>query len=172
MELHMRSHRWDARAPDWTAAAAAGFVAGAVLMVLELLWTTNLMGATPWTIPHKIAAIMMGPEVARTHDFSIAVVAVALVTHYVLGIVFGLILAAVMAPFRFDSSPGMAVAVGAVFGLLLYLLNFYAMARAFPWFIDLRGWPNLIGHLIFGMSAAFMYWKLEGARSAARIDAL
>ncbi|HJV53323.1 MAG TPA: hypothetical protein VJ652_17790 [Noviherbaspirillum sp.] len=164
MELHMHSHRWNARAPDWAAAAASGFVAGAVLMVLELLWTTNLMGATPWTVSHKVAAILMGPQVAQSHDFSIAVVSVALVTHYVLGIVFGMILAAIMAPFRFDSSPSMAVAIGAIFGLLLYLLNFYGLARMFPWFMDLRGWPNLIGHLIFGMTAAFMYWKLEGAR--------
>ncbi len=158
----MHSHRWDARTPDWAAAAASGFVAGAVLMVLELLWTTNLMGVTPWTISHKVAAILMGPAVAQSHEFSAAVVGVALVTHYVLGIVFGMILAAVMAPFHFDSSPSMAVAVGAVFGLLLYLLNFYGLARVFPWFMDLRGWPTLIAHLIFGMSAAFMYWKLEG----------
>lgn len=164
MELHMHSHRWDARAPDWKAAAAAGFVAGAILMVLELLWTTNLMGATPWTIPHKVAAILMGPQALQSYEFSASVVGVALFTHYVLGIVFGMILAAVMAPFHFDSSPSMAVAVGAIFGLFLYLLNFYGMARLFPWFMDMRGWPNLIAHLIFGMSAAFMYWKLEGAR--------
>jgi hypothetical protein len=130
-------------------------------MVLELLWTTNLMGATPWTMPHMVAAIVMGPSVLQPHDLNLAVIAVALVTHYVLGVVFGLILAAFIAPFHFDSSPGMALAVGAIFGLLLYLLNFYGMARAFPWFAEMRGWPTVFAHLIFGMSAALMYWKLE-----------
>lgn len=162
MELHMHSHRWEARSPDWAAAAVAGFVAGALLMVLELLWTTNLMGATPWTISHMVAAIVMGPDTLQSHEFSVAVVGVALLTHYLLGIAFGLLLAAIMAPFHFDSSAGMALFVGALFGLMLYLLNFYGMVRMFPWFIELRGWPNAIAHLIFGMTAAIMYWKLEG----------
>lgn len=168
MELHMHSHRWEARKPDWQAAAASGLVAGAILMVLELLWTTNLIGATPWTMPHMIAAIAMGPQVLEPHDFNLMVMAVALITHYLLGIVFGLILGAIIAPFHFDSSPGMALAVGAIFGLMLYLLNFYGMARMFPWFAQMRGLATVIAHLIFGMSAAIMYWKLERPAEAGR----
>lgn len=163
MEMHMHSHRWAARSPDWAAAAASGFVAGAILMVIELLWTTNLMGVTPWTISHMVAAILMGPDVLHSHEFSISIVGVALIIHYVLGVVFGMILAAVMAPFHLDSSPSLALVTGAVFGLLLYLLNFYGMARLYPWFMELRGWSTVIAHLIFGMAAAIMYWKLEGA---------
>lgn len=162
MELHMHPHGWDARAPDWAAAAVSGFAAGAIMMVVELLWTTNLMGVTPWTISHKIGAILLGTDALRSHEFSIIVVGVALVTHYVLGIVFGMILAAIIAPFHFDSSPSMVLAIGAVFGLLLYLLNFYGMVRLYPWFMELRGWPTLIAHLIFGMTAATLYRKLEG----------
>ena len=161
MELHLHSHRWEARRPDWLAAAASGFVAGAILMVLELIWNTNLIGATPWTMPHMIAAITMGPQVLEPYDFNLAVITVALVTHYLLGAVFGLILGAIIAPFHFDSSPGMALAVGAIFGLLLYLFNFYGMVSLFPWFAGIRGWAALIAHLIFGMSAAILYWKLE-----------
>lgn len=161
MELHMRSHRIEARAPDWAAAAASGFVAGAILMVLEMLWATNMMGATPWTMSHMIAGIVMGPDIAQAHDFNTGVVAIALITHYILGMVFGMILAAVIAPFHFDSSMGMALLVGAVFGILLYLFNFYGMAQAFPWFKEIRGWPAIIAHLIFGMTTAGMYWKME-----------
>jgi len=161
MELHLHSHRWEARKPDWAAAAASGFVAGAILMVLELIWTTNLIGATPWTMPHMIAAIVMGPQVLEPYDFNLTVIAVALVTHYLLGAVFGLILGAIIAPFHFDSSPGMSLVVGAIFGLLLYLFNFYGMVTLFPWFAAIRGWPAVIAHLIFGISIAILYWKLE-----------
>jgi hypothetical protein len=161
MELRMHSHHLEARAPDWLAAAVSGFAAGAVLMVLELLWSTMGMDVSPWATSHRIAAIVMGPDVLQSTDFSFSVVAVALATHYVLGIVFGMVLSAIIAPFHFDSSAGMGLLAGAVFGLAIYLLNFYGMVRFFPWFADMRGWATLAAHLIFGMVAAVMYWKLE-----------
>jgi len=79
----------------------------------------------------------------------------------VLGIVMGMILAAIIAPFHLDSSAGMILLTGAVFGVIVYLFNFYGMEQIFPWFAELRGWPTLVAHLIFGMTAAAMYWKLE-----------
>ena len=161
MELHMQSHRWAPQVPNWPAAAVAGFTAGAVMMVLELLWAALVVGASPWTISHMLAAIVMGPDVLQSTDFSFNIVALALATHYVLGIVFGIILSAIIASFHFDSSASMVLLIGAAFGLVLYLFNFYGMVRFFPWFADLRGWPTLATHLAFGMTAALMYWKLE-----------
>lgn len=161
MQLHMHSHHWEHRLPDWPAAAVSGFVAGAVLMVLELLWTTNVIGSSSWSTSHMIAAIVMGRDVLQSIDFNFTVVTVALVTHYVLGIVFGMILSAIIAPFHFDSSVGMVLLIGTVFGLGLYLFNFYGMVRLFPWFADMRGWATLVAHLIFGITTAGMYWQLE-----------
>jgi hypothetical protein len=128
---------------------------------VEMLWANNRIGSSPWSASHMIAGITMGPDVARGTGFDVAIVAVALVTHYVLGMVFGMILAAIIAPFHLDSSLGMVLLVGAVFGFLLYLLDFYGMARFFPWFTEMRGSPTLIAHLIFGMVAGGMYWQLE-----------
>jgi hypothetical protein len=164
MELHMQSHHLEARVPDWPAAAVAGFVAGAVLMVLELIWAILTPGASPWVTSHKIAAIVLGPGALQSSDFSIGVVALALATHYVLGIAFGIVLAAIIAPFHFDSSAGMLVLVGAVFGALIYLFDFYGMARVFPWFADMRNWETFVAHLVFGITAALMYWQLERSR--------
>ncbi|MFC7299912.1 hypothetical protein [Herminiimonas aquatilis] len=163
MELHMHSHRWEQRSPDWTVAAVSGFAAGAVLMVLELLWSTVIMGASPWETSHMVAAIVMGQDVLQSTDFNLTIVAVALITHYVLGVVFALILATVMASFHFDSSVGMALLVGAIFGLLIYLFNFYGMVRFFSWFSEMRSWATVVAHAIFGMVVAAMYWKLEQA---------
>lgn len=161
MELHMHSHRWAQRTPNWSAAAVSGFAAGAILMVLELLWSTLIMDGSPWLISHMIAAIAMGPEVLQSSDFNLAIVAAALITHYVLGVVLGVVLAAIIAPFHLDSSIGMLLLAGAVFGLAIYLVNFYGMIRLFPWFADLRGLTTLAAHLIFGMAAAVIYRKLE-----------
>jgi hypothetical protein len=161
MELHMHSHRWEQRMPDWTVAAVSGFAAGAVLMVLELLWSTIIQGTSPWVTSHMIAAIVLGRDTLQSTDFSLEVVSVALVTHYVLGIGLGLVLAAIIVPFRFDSSIGMVLLTGAVFGVLVYLFNFYGMVRFFSWFTEMRGWTTMLAHVIFGMVAAAMYWKLE-----------
>ncbi|WP_211440748.1 hypothetical protein [Collimonas humicola] len=161
MELHMHSHHLERRLPDWPAAAVSGFAAGAVVMVLELLWSSIFQDTSPWATSHMIAAIVMGPDTLQSTTFDIGVVAVALGTHYVLGIVLALILAAIIAPFHFDSSVGMVLLTGAVFGLVVYLFNFYGMVRFFSWFADMRGWATLAAHLVFGMSAAIIYWKLE-----------
>ena len=156
----MHSHRWEARAPDWVAAAVSGFVAGAVLMVLELVWSV-VSGESPWRVSNMIAAITMGPDVMQSTGFHIGAVVTALLTHYVLGIVFGMILATIVASFNFDSSPGLVLTVGGVFGFVLYLLNFYGMSAFFPWFAKMRDWGTLWGHVIFGMTVAYMYWQLE-----------
>ncbi|WP_354686829.1 hypothetical protein [Cupriavidus necator] len=162
MELHMQSHRYTHRWPVWRAAALAGVVAGVVFLVFELL-ATVMMGRNAWEPLYMIAAIMLGPDIltqAMTFDFGVLIAAV--VVHFVLAIIYGLILATIMAPFHFDSSIGMASLVGAVFGLALYWVNFYGMTAFFPWFAEARGWVSAIAHIVFGLVAADSYLKLEG----------
>lgn len=160
MNLNLHSYQKQ-HLPDWPAAATAGFAAGAVLMVLELFWSILVSDNSPWAVSHMIAAIVMGPATLQSSDFSLDVVAVALSAHYFLGVVFGLMLAAIIVPFRLDSSVGMLSLTGAVFGAALYLLNFYGMTHFFPWFVDWRGTETVLTHLIFGVTAALLYWKLN-----------
>jgi hypothetical protein len=168
MELQLHLHRWEQHEPDWSAAAVSGFAAGAVLMVLELLWATVANGAGPWRISQLVAALVLGPETLRSpaYDFSVLVVAVALATHYFLGCLFGMALGFVSAGFRYDTNPGVLVIVGAAFGALLYLFSFYGTTRVFWWLVELRGWTTLIAHLIFGITASLLYWKLARRRTS------
>jgi len=161
MDLHLRDYQWATRHPDWTSAAVAGFVGGAVLMLVELLWSFSIDGASSWATSHMVAGIAMGPEVARGTGFSVAVVAVALFIHYLLGIAFGLVLGAFISPFHLDTGAGASMTVGAVAGFLLYLFNFYGMTAFFPWFAQLRGGATLLAHIIFGMVTACAYLYLE-----------
>lgn len=160
MELHMHTHRWEARLPDWAAAAAAGFGAGGVLMLLELVWSAA-SGRDPWLTTHMVAAMVMGWDALHGSGYSLGVVVMALMVHYLLGMAFGVMLAAIIAPFHLDSSAPMALGAGAAFGLLLYLLNFYGMVGVFAWFSELRGWSTAIAHVVFGMAMAYIYLKLE-----------
>ena len=161
MEVRIESHRWTRRAPDWIPAVVAGLAASAVLMVLELLWAATLGEQSPWVVSRKVAAIVMGPGVLESADFSVATVAVALATHYALGVFSGVVIGIVIAGFHYETSLGMMLAIGGLFGALVYLVNFHALAQVFPWFADLRSWGTFIGHLIFGMAAALIYKALD-----------
>ena len=162
MELDMRSHEhdWRRRLPDWPTAVCAGLVAGALLMVLELMWSASVNGS-PWAISHQVAAIVMGPETLQSSGFSLGIVAVALATHYVLGVVFGVPLAVIIAGFHYEHDAVVLQIIGVVFGAALYLLNFHAMATFFPWMAELRGWATFIAHLVFGLTVVLTYQWLE-----------
>jgi hypothetical protein len=162
MELRLHAHPWAWRAPDWRAAAAAGLAAGAVLMVLELLWAASMTQDAPWRIPQLVAALALGPGILdRAPDaLGPSVVWAALLTHYVLGMLFGLVLGSIIAGFRYETDLGMVQTIGAAFGFGLYLLNFHLLTWALPWFAELRGWGTLLAHLVFGVVAAVLYWKL------------
>jgi hypothetical protein len=82
MELHMHSHHYARRAPDWRAAAIGGCVAGAVFLVLELLalWVD---GQSPWGPLQMTAAIPLGPGVlSQPAAFDAGIVLVALIAHF------------------------------------------------------------------------------------------
>jgi hypothetical protein len=162
MELRLYLHHWERRAPDWLAAAVAGLAAGAVLMVLELAWAALFGGAGPWRISQLVAALVLGPGTLQVspYHFDAVVVMLALSTHYLLGVGFGMVLGFILAGFHYDTSLAAMQLIGAAFGLLLYLLNFFVLTQLFPWFAELRGWATFMAHLIFGVSAALLYWKL------------
>ena len=167
MELEVQhSHRWVSRKPDWAAAVVSGLVAGAVAMILDLLWTTLMLGANPWHTSHLVAAMVLGPDVlvGNTNAFALNIVAVALLTHYGLGILFGSLVAYVVTGFHYEGSLPVLEIVGGVLGMALYVFNFYVMTSVFPFVAELRSGAYFFEHFIFGMTAAMVYWKLARPR--------
>lgn len=164
----VHTHRLSYRKPDWKAGLYAGLIAGVVFLVLEMLLVPLFMGGSPWGPPRMIAAIVMGREVLPPPEtFEAGILLGALVLHFALAIVFGLLLAVIISLFNFDSSAGLTFAVGAVFGLLLYYVNFYGMTAFFPWFAEARNWLSLVLHMLFGVAAAESYFQLEKRTTAA-----
>lgn len=170
MELRLRLHHWEGRSPDLTAAAVAGFAAGAVLMVLELAWAAVFRSDALWRIPQLVAALTLGPYTtlhAPAHVFDPTIVGVALLTHYALGIGFGIVLGAVIAGYHYDNDDGGGVSlpvIGALFGAALYVVNFYGLTEAWGWFTEMRAWGTFVAHLAFGVTAAVLYGRLAHAR--------
>ncbi len=142
---------------QWKAAVWAGLISGVAFVMLEMILVPLFMGGSPWGPPRMIAAIVMGKGVLPPPaTFDVGVLMAAMAVHLPLSVVFTLILAWIIA--RFDM--GVAVLIGAVFGLILYLVNFYGFTAIFPWFAMARNWVSIFSHIMFGVIAAIAYKQL------------
>lgn len=147
-------HGPTARTVDWSAAVWSGMISGAVFMALEMIMVPLFLGGSMWAPPRMMAAIVLGEGVLpppATFEFGIFMV--ALLVHFALSIAFALVLALLIARLGFAA----ALAVGAAFGALLYLVNFYGMTALFPWFAMARNWVSIFAHVVFGLVAAWVY---------------
>lgn len=139
-----------------SAAFKAGLIAGLVFLILEMLLVGTVGGDSPWAPPRMIAAIGMGREVLPPPaTFDITIILVAMVIHFVLSIVFALTFARIATGLRLSRTA--LLIAGAVFGLVLYFINFYGFTAIFPWFAMARNWISTLAHLVFGLVVAWAY---------------
>lgn len=152
------------RRPDlqWSAAIWAGLIAGLVFVMMEMILIATAGGGSIWGPPRMMAAIVMGRDVLPGPDnpptFDLGIFLVGMVVHFVLSIVLALALAAGLVAMR--AGVGTAVVLGAVFGLLVYAINFYGFTALFPWFENARNWITIASHLVFGAVAGGTYVSL------------
>jgi len=131
-----------------TSAIWASLAAGLAFLALEMIMVPLFMGMSPWAPPRMIAAIAMGRDVLPPPDtFDFGIVGTAVVIHFVLSLIYAFIFAFV-AKGRSTSS---AMLLGAGFGLVLYVVNFYGFTAVFPWFADARNWVSVFAHLVYGV---------------------
>ena len=143
---------------NWSAAIWASVIGGLVFAALQVLMVALLQDKSPWAPLHMIGAIALGPDAMTSPDtFDVGIIGAAVVVHMALAILYGVILAFVIA--RLDM--GMAIAIGAIYGLALYLVNFYAFTKWFPWFADARDWISIFTHIVQGGLWAYMYKMLD-----------
>ena len=159
--LGLRTWHW--RATDWTAAAVSGFAAGAVLMVLDLVWSTLFSAEGTWRTSHMIAPLFIGNDALKSSGFgfSVTVVSVALAIHYAIGVLFGLVMGGIMVQLHLDESLTSALGSGAIMGMVLYLVNFEGLALLLPWLAEMRGGETMAAHVVFGIVTATLYWRLK-----------
>ncbi|HKW80812.1 MAG TPA: hypothetical protein VJQ49_07380 [Casimicrobiaceae bacterium] len=142
------------RTIDWSAAIWASIIAGLVFAALEMALAWLVHGESPWAPLHMIGAIGLGQGALTPPDtFDLKIVGTAVVIHIVLAIVYGVILALIIA----RMSMGTAVIAGAVYGLVLYCINFYGFSAIFPGFADARGWVSILTHVVQSALMAYLY---------------
>jgi hypothetical protein len=139
---------------DWKGVIVSGLVAGVAFMMLEMLMVWAFMGQSPWGPPRMIAAMALGQGVLpppATFDFGVFMAAMFI--HFALS----WLLAAVFAWAFGGLDTGKAVLVGAVFGLVVYFVNFYGFTAIWPWFAQARNWVSILSHIAFGVVLAWTY---------------
>ena len=155
---------------DIKAAIWAGIIAGVVFMMLEMVLVATVGGGSPWGPPRMIAAIGMGKDVLpppATFDLGVMIIAMAI--HFVLAILLGMILGLIVSRWK----PGLmaSIGVGAIFGLAVYLVNFYGFTALFPWFAMARTPITLLTHVMFGTVLGWSYHALAVRHFASRAEA-
>lgn len=143
---------------DWRAAIWAGLIAGALFLILQMAILAGLVGGSPWGLLRMIAAMVMGQGVLPPPTtFDAVTVVIALLVHFVLSILFALLIAFVLHRW------GMLVGIvgGALFGLALYAINYYTFTLFFPWFFPMRSWVTILAHVVFGAAAGGVYEAFE-----------
>ena len=154
--------RLDAKAAVW-----AGLVAGAVFMMLEMILVATLGGSSPWGPPRMIAAIVMGEGVLPPPaSFDLLVFLAAMLVHFVMSIFLALPLAWIISRQRLSLVASLGA--GTVYGLIIYLVNFYGFTAVFPWFAMARTPITLLSHAAFGLVLGWTYHALI-VRNFARI---
>ncbi len=142
-------------------AVVAGLVAGLVFLVVEMALVPTVGDGAMWGPPRMMGAIALGEGVLPPPaTFDAAIVAVGMIVHFALSAVLGVIFALLAA--RLSLGRGALVALGALFGLAVYLVNFYGLTAIFPWFAMARNWITILAHLIFG--AVLASWLVRGDR--------
>lgn len=143
---------------DWKAALWAGLIASFVFYLLNIFIVPLILGGNMWVIVRLFSSIFLGEEIlAPPATFDALSLIVSIITNIVLSVGFTFLIAFVFHKW------GLMVGIigGAVFGLGIYLINFYSLSYFFPWFFALSSWPFVITHILFGAIAGGAYEILE-----------
>ena len=146
------------RITRWTKGAWTGLIAGTIAIILEMVLSQVTAADRFWNPVRLSASIALGNRaVLHSSPFTFDIFFVGLLVHYVVCVLCAVILGMIIHALK----PLVAVGIGAVYGLLLYGLSFYGVALLYPWIARDRGWVFLLGHVTFGVAAAWIYNQLH-----------
>lgn len=154
---------------SWKAAIIAGLVAGAIFMMLEMALMGTVGGQSPWGPPRMMAAMVMGKGVLPPPaTFDMGIMMVAMLIHFPLSIVFGIILGWAISHWRMGLMA--AIAAGTIFGLIIYFVDFYIFTAIFPWFAMARNMITIVSHAVFGLVLGWVYHAIAKPDRAPGVD--
>ncbi len=128
-----------------------GGIIGGITFALAEMIGGKIVSGSPLVMPLKVIASIpigdMPPKIATS-----TAIPVGLITHMVMSMIFGVIFALIVAYVpMLRVSPIVTVAAASVYGLLLWLINFYVLAPAIsrPWFTTAPKGQQFVYHTFF-----------------------
>jgi hypothetical protein len=148
--------------------AIGGIIAGIVFAAFEMIAAALMMGWDAFFMPLRmIGGIALGPAALEPSYSLLAAGFAGLIVHVILAAIYGAVFAAVFGGLR---SAAADIALGAAFGLVLWVINFYVIAPlAYPWFLEANPVVQAIAHIVF--FGAVLGWYLSAARRRAEVPA-
>lgn len=139
----------------WRAIPFAGLIAGTVFLVMMLVLSPLLFEINPTVILRYFASLVMGTDALMMDSKSFLIVGV--LVHYVLAIIFTLIISIVVHKWGL----GVGIVGGAILGLSIYGINLYAGTLIFSWFFAIDSPLLVVSHIVFGAVAGGVYETLD-----------
>ncbi len=142
----------------WRAIPIAGLLGGTVFLLVAVLFSGWWLGVSPAVVLYYFASLVMGEAVLL--EQSTLVLLVGVLVHFVLSIVFALIIAIVV--HRWGIWVG--IIGGAILGLSLYSINLFTVTIRlswFPWFFTLNSGLLVLCHVLYGAVTGGVYEMLD-----------
>ncbi len=154
------------RPVDWHAAVWSGILAGVLFIVLDMTLVPLFGFGSPWEPVRLIAAIVLGPRVLPPPaTFDLGIFLAAMAVHFSLSTLYALIRAWLLEGWL----PRLSPLLQGLFGLTLYLINFYGFTRLFPWFAEARNWISVLVHISWGIVLPLAYDEIAKRRRDRRM---
>jgi hypothetical protein len=144
----------NSRSIDWRMAILAGVVAMVVFAMIEMAFSWAMRGDSPWQPLVVFGTVALHAAMPSAHvGGGIRTMLVGAALLLALGALSGVILAYIV-----DRIGVLAAAIaGAIFGLAMYAVDLYGVARLFPVLLDLRDWMSALAYVIQGALTAALY---------------
>jgi len=135
----------------WRAVLISGLVAGTLFLLADLVFAPIVTNVSAALTLRYFAALVLGSKVLTQTGTSVLITGI--IVHYVLSLVFALVIALVVHRW------GLLVGIvgGAILGVAFYGINLYTLTLLFPWFFAINSTVILLCHAVFGAVAGGVY---------------
>jgi hypothetical protein len=150
---------------SYPSGVAASLVAEAVFIAMVMLvgW---LRGKDPWTVARVPGAFLLGPDAVRPPGFVPGDVLIGLLMHLWLGILVGVVYAALLPRLRLSPMAG-----GLVAAAVLYAFGFWILPLLFPawlspfWLPPVGRALQAVAHVVYGVVFGWTFGTLAKRRA-------
>lgn len=137
----------------WNRAFQASLLVGGILFLVSR--------GIPWVGSGAVNPAIMGREINAGNSPSGVFFLSIMALHFLVSILYGVILAPIVHGFR----PLVAGTVGGVVGLVLYFLNYAISGIFMDTSVTQHEWPSMVLHIVFGIFFAEAYKGMARRRT-------